>query len=301
MQRTDGARPGWRRGGIAGVVLAGVLLRPMDLGAAQPLALEDVIARVSAYVWTFVEEFSTVVTEEDYRQSNFSRSRTDPVRVQLRSEFLLVRIAGADAWTGFRDIFEVNGRRVRDRQDRLAALFIENTSTAVEQARRIVAESTRYNLGSTHRTFNIPTYALSFLLPANVTRFEFEKDGEGCGDLPSAWRIRYEEVEHPTLTRGFQNISLPSQGRFCVDPDSGTVLETEIRLSHPSVGRDVRATDASAEVRFALDANVNLWVPVEMRESYTERRGGRTSSTARYANYRKFSIAVSENTDPGPD
>ena len=301
MQRTDGARPGWRRGGIAGVVLAGVLLRPMALGAAQPLALEDVIARASAYVWTFVEEFSTVVTEEDYRQSNFSRSRTDPVRVQLRSEFLLVRIADADAWTGFRDVFEVNGQRVRDRQDRLAALFIENTSTAVEQARRIVAESARYNLGSTHRTFNIPTYALSFLLPTNATRFQFEKDGKGCGDLPSAWRIRYEEVEHPTLTRGFQNISLPSQGRFCVDAETGTVLETEIRLSHPSVGRDVRATDATAEVRFALDPNVNLWVPVEMRESYAERGGGRTSSTARYGNFRKFSIAVSENTDPDPE
>ena len=164
-----------------------------------------------------------------------------------------------------------------------------------------MAESARYNLGSTHRTFNIPTYALSFLLPTNATRFQFEKDGEGCGDLPSAWRIRYEEVEHPTLTRGFQNISLPSQGRFCVDAETGTVLETEIRLSHPSVGRDVRATDATAEVRFALDPNVNLWVPVEMRESYAERGGGRTSSTARYGNFRKFSIAVSENTDPDPE
>jgi hypothetical protein len=124
----------------------------------------------------------------------------------------------------------------------------------------------------------------------------------GCGDgHPSAWHIRYEEVATPTLTRGYQNIDLPSNGRFCIDPDAGTIFETEIELHHPSVGREVPATEAVAVVTFALNPNVGLWVPTEMRERYSARGGERTTSTARYGNYRKFSVSTSENTDPGAE
>ena len=294
MQGLEGA--GWVRG--ATLVVACFLATPAD-AAQESLTVDEVVARASAYVEVYVKELTTVVMEEDYRQSHFRRGRVNPTRTRLRSEFLLVRLGEDAAWTGFRDVFEANGQRVRDRQDRLASLFLDDTTTAVARARRIVEESSRYNLGTTSRTFNIPTYALSYLLPSNTARFRFEQDGVGCGDdHPTAWNIRYEEIVTPTLTRGFQNISLPSNGRFCIDPDAGTVFETEIELHHPSVGREVPATEAVAEVMFALNPNVGLWVPTEMRERYSERRGGRTISTARYGNYRKFSVSTSENTNP---
>jgi hypothetical protein len=238
-----------------------------------------------------------VVTEEDYRQVYFQRGRTNPTRTRLRSEFLLVRLGEDAGWTGFRDVFEVNGQRVRDRQDRLASLFLDDSTTAVARARRIVEESSRYNLGNTSRTFNIPTYALSYLLPSNAGRFRFQHEGIGCDDHPSAWNIRYAETETPTLTRGFQNISLPSKGRFCIDPVAGTVFETEITLNHPAVGREVPATEAVASVTFVSNPEVALWVPAEMRERYSQRGGARTSSTARYGNYRKFTVSTSENAD----
>ena len=120
---------------------------------------------------------------------------------------------------GFRDVFEVNARQIRDRQDRLAALFLGDTTTALAQARRIAQESARYNLGSTGRTVNVPTYALFYLHPANTSRLRFEKKGEGCADEDTAWDIRFEEVEYPTLARGFEGISLPSRGRVCLDPE----------------------------------------------------------------------------------
>ena len=233
MHRFEGA--GWVRG--ATVVVACFLATPAN-ATQESLTLEEVIARASAYVEVYVKELTNLVAEEDYRQSDFPRGRTNPRRTRLRSEFLLVRLGEDAVWTGFRDVFEVNGQRVRDRQDRLASLFLDDTTTAVARARRIVEESSRYNLGTTSRTFNIPTYALSYLLPSNTKRFRFEQDGVGCGDdHPAAWQIRYEEIATPTLTRGFQNISLPSNGRFCIDPHAGTVFETEITLNHPSVGR----------------------------------------------------------------
>ena len=295
MRVTHGVRHGW--GTRAGVLLAlvGAVLQPAAPAAQEPITVDVVVARAAAYVENFVEALSTVVMEEDYQQTYFAPGQTSLSHARLVSEFLLVQVGGQ--WLGFRDVFEVNGRQIRDRQDRLAELFLGDTTTALAQARRISQESSRYNLGSTGRTFNVPTYALFYLHPENIRRFHFEKDGEGCADEDSAWEIRFEEVEYPTLTRGFQNIDLPSHGRFCLDPDTGRVIETQLELRHPAVGNDRSATEASARVRFALEPGLNLWVPVEMRESYSERGGGSTNSTARYRNYRQFSVTVSENPD----
>lgn len=287
-------------------LLGGALMAPPSLAGPsgtertaqlEAPSLDDVLERAAAYVGRFVEQLSTVVMEEDYRQNFFSGGRSNPVRLRLVSEFLLVQVPGDAAWIGFRDVFEVDGQRVRDRQDRLASLFLGGTTVALNQARRISEESARYNLGTTGRTFNVPTYALFYLHPDNVARFEFEPDGEGCGNNRDAWKIRFEEVALPTLTRGLEGIDLPSRGRFCVDPSNGRVIETELELHHPSIsGRP--ATDASATVTFGPAPDLDLWVPVEMRERYTEGGGRwRTNSTATYRGFRQFSVSVSENTD----
>ncbi len=285
----------------AGPVVAALALSLSTLAfpshvAAQP-TLDLVLSRTTAYVERFVEQLSTVVMEEDYRQSFFSGGRSNPTRLRLVSEFLLLRLDDDTAWVGFRDVFEVNGQRVRDRQDRLASLFMGNRTQALEQARRISRESARYNLGSTGRTMNVPTYALFFLHPANINRFAFEADGENCADQRGAWRIRFEEVEYPTLTRGLQGIDLPADGRICVDPSTGRVLETELALHHPGLGGRP-ATEASATVRFGAAPDVELWVPVEMRESYSEGGGRRrTNSTATYRDFRQFQVSVEENPE----
>ena len=233
--------------------------------------------------------------QEEYRQTSFGNGRGAATQTKLVSEFLLMRVQGVGDWIGFRDVLEVDGRQVRDRQDRLAALFLGDTATALAQARRIAKESSRYNLGSTGRTVNVPTYALFYLHPVNTRRLRFEKEDEGCGDDDTAWVVGFEEVERPTLARGFENIDLPSRGRFCLDPVSGRVLETEFELHHPSAGRRRLATDAKVSVTFALEPRLNLWVPAQMRETYSERGGGSTRATARYRNYRQFSVTVSES------
>ena len=298
MRDTHNVRQRWVGCAAALLAAAGVTLHTAALPAQEPLTVDEVIARAAAYVEDFVEQLSTVVMEEDYRQTFYRRpAQRDGIETRLVSEFLLMRVQGVGEWVGFRDVFEVNGRQIRDRQDRLATLFLGDATTALAQAQRIAQESARYNLGSTGRTFNVPTYALFFLHPSNTRRFRFEKAGEGCADENTAWDIRFEEIEYPTLTRGFEGVSLPSHGRFCLDPMSGRVIETQLELYHPSTGFGRPATDAMATVRFALEPRLNLWVPLEMRERYSERIGGSTSSTARYRNYRQFSVTVYEGTD----
>lgn len=74
--------------------------------------------------------------------------------------------AGDDGgWLPFRDVFEVDGRRLRDRDDRLVRLLLHPSRSSTERAQRIMAESTRYNLGRITRTINIPTLGVILLKP----------------------------------------------------------------------------------------------------------------------------------------
>jgi hypothetical protein len=294
---------------VIGAIIAAVL--PAGLVGAQGTPrLDDVIGRAAAYVAEYVDELSNVVMEEDYRQTYYRDYSATASHSQLVSEFLLMRVEEEGQWVGFRDVVELNGRELENRGSRLVSLFVDDRtsiggeSSALARARRISEESARYNMGGTHRTFNVPTYPLLFLHPANLDRFYFERmrtDREGCGGAATARNVRFEEVAYPTMTRGFGDIDLPTRGRFCIDPESGRVLETELALNHPRVGGDRPATEATARVTFGLESRLNLWVPVEMRDSVSEAGGSRMVSTARYRNYRQFDVIVSENTDPPPD
>ena len=112
--------------------------------------------------------FSNVVAEEHYEQrtsSNVLRGShggSQPTSRTLVSDFLLVKLSGQDVWLPFRDVFEVDGKPVRDRQDRLTKLFLQPAATALQQAEQIVAESARYNIGVA-RNINIPVLALTVL------------------------------------------------------------------------------------------------------------------------------------------
>ncbi len=294
-------RAALRTGLLAAAVGLGL---PATLPAAQERpALDEVIGRASAYVASYVDELANVVMEEDYRQTYYRDNSAAPAHSQLVSEFLLMRVDDGQ-WVGFRDALEINGRKLEDRGDRLTALLADGRTSAIAQARRITEESARYNLGETGRTFNVPTYSLFFLHPANVDRFHFERlrtGRAGCAGVETGWEVSFQEVSYPTIARGFQGISLPARGRFCLDPASGRVVETEFELHHPEIRGERPATDAAARVTFGLEPRLNLWVPVEMRDSISGDDGRRMVGTARYRNYRQFDVTVSENTDPPAD
>ena len=295
-------RPAFRAVALAAVLGAGLSAAPSR--AQDGAGLDAVISRAAAYVAAYVDELSNVVMEEDYRQTYYRDYNGVPARSQLVSEFLLMRVDDGGQWVGFRDVVELNGREIENRGNRLVSLLSDGRAGAVAQAHRISEESARYNLGETGRTFNVPTYSLFFLHPANVDRFRFERmraGRAGCGGVDTAWDVSFQEVSYPTLARGFQGISLPARGRFCLDPASGRVIETEFELNHPEVRGQRPATEASARVTFGLEPRLNLWVPVEMRDSVEEDDGRRLVGTARYRNYRQFDVTVTENADAPPD
>src|SRR5688572_1388714 len=95
----------------------------------QPPSTDELLARASKYVATFLDRFSNVVTEEQYAQDMVS-NRTAMAAIRgggrlaqpttrhrdLKSDFLLVKPSETDGWLPFRDVFEVDGEPVRDRE-----------------------------------------------------------------------------------------------------------------------------------------------------------------------------------------
>ena len=193
-------------------------------------ALLRALERIGEVVTGYVRDLSSVVAEERYEQATYRGTRTDKVRV-LRSDFLLLKAQNGDGWTPFRDVFEVDGRPVRDREERLKKLFLEKPETALQEALRIKEESVRYLLGdgNTKSNVNWPTLALEFLLPSNQWRFDMRRGAEETVEGIRAWRIDYNETAIPTLILTYDRLNVPARGSFWVDPATGRVLKTTLQ------------------------------------------------------------------------
>jgi len=107
-------------------------------------SLEELLQRAGNHVRGYQREIPAIVAQEDYTQ-RFIVEPSIQVR-HLRSDFLTIR-DDVEGWIGFRDVYEVDGRPVRDRTDRLTKLFLAPHPDSQSQARRIAEESARFNLG----------------------------------------------------------------------------------------------------------------------------------------------------------
>jgi hypothetical protein len=269
----------------------------------SPVTLNDLLARAGAYVTDFDAGFSHVVAEEHYEQRTSvnvlrgAHGGEQPAVRTLVSDFLLVKLPDQNVWLPFRDVFEVDGKPVRGRQDRLTKLFLQPAATAVQQAEQIVAESARYNIGVT-RNINIPVLALTVLGQRYQPRFEFSHLKEDRKAGSGVWSIEYIERARPTLIRGAGGIDLITQGRLWIEASTGRVVKTELVNSE----RNMRATITTT---YRFDSAFNLNVPVEMHEEYLLLSSGVSApvtGTATYSNFRRFSVEVDERIrKDGPD
>lgn len=288
-------------------VAAALLLALPATGYAQAPELAELLVLAGDYVTRFSETMSGAVAEERYDQSTtlpaapgtsrFPSEAGERIRRRLRSDYLLVRPVGADRYYGFRDVFEVDGRPVRDREQRLSELFLSPSASANAQIQGILRDSARYNIGDVRRNFNVPTLALLFLAPEYRPRFRFERvadDEPSLGlERPAVeaelWVVEYREEWPTTLIRGRGRSNLPAAGRFWIEFGTGRVLASEITVEDS----ELRAVIA---VRYALDAGLGHLAPAEMRERYENRRQrSRVDGTATYSGFRRFQVQVTES------
>jgi hypothetical protein len=295
------------------LVFAVAMVTAVGGGAvAQPTsAVSDLLDKATAYVSEYEKTLSLLVSEEYYVQEirrplnpGTNLSRANPgggmqggdvrSRRVLRSDYLLVQLGPGAGWMPFRDVFELDARAVRDREDRLAKLFLSNEAARFELADRLMEESTRHNLGNVQRTINIPTLALMFVHPRVRERFAFTADGEDLVDGRPVQRVRYRETAKPTLIKTTRGRDLVLEGQLWIDAETGAVVKTALTAADPAV----RAT---VTVTFRRDEKLGIWAPERMDEYYKAYNAlDEIFATATYSNVRQFQVSTDERIRKPP-
>ena len=298
---------------VAGCVLAGLLATEpaaQELTAAVPVPLALILSRAATYVEVYASRLSGLVMEESYVQdveqiNRFgyrTNTRGGVAHRRLRSDLLLVRPEGSDAWMQFRDVFEVDGKPLRDRNDRLEKLFLQPSKSTAAQAEKIVKESARYNIGDIERTINLPLLAMTVLDRRLQPNFQFRIDGPtedvklpksaAFAGRPGALIVSFNETQVRTMIATPQGKNLRSHGRFWFAMPDAQVLMTEL-------GVDDFSLSATIHVAYERKPGLAVAVPVEMHELYVNHlNSSKVEGSATYSNFREFNVKVDEQIAP---
>ena len=226
---------------------------------------------------------SSIYRTSSSRDGNLRASPRDqrPTQLhrELKSDFLLVPAPGADGLVEFRDVFEVDGKPVRDREDRLTRLFLQRSPIDRRSDSNHRVESARYNIGSVYRDMNTPTLPLLFLDVRYQSRFKFKRFERHR----AAARTRLDQVSTLYAAAGTVGRRVPGNrertpsfsehrsvatcgSRAILDrPATGRVLMSEVIVSDPVM----RAT---IDVAYQNAPDIDLLIPIEMRERYENNR-----------------------------
>ncbi len=279
--------------GAVGAVEAPEPIAPPPAVKAEP---QEILPRMRAYVAEYEKALAGIVAEESYQQMFSQRTASYPApprltRRELKSEIGFAWFPEPGMWFGFRDVLEVDGKAVPDRQARLEQLFVERRFPSEQQLSRVAEASARFNIGPARRNFNVPTLTLLVASPDNAGRCSFELRGYDVIDGVRVALVAFTETASPTIiTR--EGHDWRSRGLLWVEPESGRIHRTDLQLS-----------DRDMEMRlttwFGLDERLDLMVPVRMREmyDYPERADAYVEATAAYSNVRRFRVETTGDAD----
>jgi hypothetical protein len=283
----------------AWLVLAAVVLTSTGVLDARQALAPEILAKAAAHVQRFIAGMSHVVAVETYeqaQQTNGMRAVTLSTR-RTRADLLVLPI-GESGWVPFRDVYEVDGQRVRDRDDRLTRLLAHFDAQAMEQAVAISNESARFNLnpGFVDRTINTPVTALMFLQAENQNRSSFSTDGRATIGKVACEIVSFVEQRTPSLIQSPYAITV--RGRFWIEPATGAVLRSELRANAALTENGTQMVRAVVTVNYALDRKLGIWVPATMDETYDVgisgqiTRGQSLNGHAEYSGFRTFGVTT---------
>jgi hypothetical protein len=262
-------------------VVIAVLLFSSHADAQSP-KVDELIPRATAYAHYFIEHFANVVAEETYAQEI-----TVPRRKRvLVSDFLLVRYPGDELWQAFRDVAEVDGKPVRDREERMMKLFLQPSSNALRRAAEIAGASARHNLidiGS----INNPLLVMAFLQRQYADRFRFNLAGLDKDLGPDVRTVRFVEFRQPTLLKWNANTDMSSRGLVWVEEGTGRIVKTQLQLG--GVRYPIRVTTT-----YKFDEELGINVPTMMEDWYPQGTG-EFRGEATYGKFRRFEIKTDES------
>ena len=263
-------------------VLMGAGLLPLRAQEKVDTSLPALLDRLGRYVDQYEQDLAVVVSEELYHQDVTTLNGMFGDKRALRSDLAITKV-GDVGWIAWRDVFEVDGKPVHDRDDRLTKLILKPTGDSKEQMNKLVAESARLNVGWVNRNINVPTMVLQFAKVAEQHRSEFKRGATlQIGDI-EAREIRFQEKKLPRMIQTRDGAA--ASGKFWIEEATGRVLRTELRVATGS-------TTASVIVAYEFQPKIKLWLPTLMNERYATPRQPVITGRATYQNFRQFGVNV---------
>ena len=272
--------------------------------------LDAALTAAAGYIEQYEQRISAIGAEEQYEQAMTGTlaqpgegsvfrpalgNRTGGVATRKTRANIMTISLGTRGWVSFRDVFELDGRPVRDRDERLSRILQNVTPDSLEQARQIAAESARYNLEpeAVDRTINVPMTALLYLRAANQGRLAFRLGKSERIAGVNCTVLQFSEQGRPRLIRTSDDA--PANGTVWIDmAGGGRILKTELRIE--SAGAPRQIVRMRTAVTYAKVDKLDLWVPAVMDETY-ELSATRQILTghATYSDFREFKVTTSQD------
>ena len=246
----------------------------------SPPSQKAVMARAAAFVERYSEQLPHLVATETMSQQLTRKLRflIENVGRQSIAELGWVPVADVHEVIGVRDVVEVDGQRVGASGQRLVDLLHRPGGGTWAEARAILDEGARYNLGPGSRNFNLPTVVVYFLQADRQPRFRWTRRSAASAPL---WEIEFRERSRPTVIRTGDGRSVNSRGKVWVETATGNVVRTRLDMK-------VDGTIYAIDTRFEYVAPMDLVLPVALDERYETGDGTIVTGAATYGNYRRF-------------
>jgi hypothetical protein len=199
-------------------------------GGADGPALSDLLAKAGQYVGRYDHDFDQVSAEEEWTQKLFRHRNQQILQVRkLQSDLTFMHPGGDLRWIEYRDAWNVDGKPVHERDERLAKLFGTLRQDSYVKAQKIADDSAAYNV-RTLGSFDSPTLALVFLQPDNQSRFKWKRKGKSTIAGVTAWAVDFEETGKPTFIGDAGGNDFVSKGTVWIGEADGALLKSENRL-----------------------------------------------------------------------
>jgi hypothetical protein len=260
-------------------IVAALPLLALSIGLqAQTDPVAALVGKSTEYVERYEARLAAVVCEERQRQIVVNSAGVTQKERELVSDLLLVKVSKKTQI--FRDVIRVDGKPVRDRQERLRKLFLSGGRDAVRQAQAISHESDRYNIGFRRgiETLLIP---LAILHADQASGFHF---------VPASGGLAFEEFRSPSMIRHVDDNGphdMLLRGTLDVAAD-GAISGASLLAEHPTFR-------LAMTIKYALDPGTELLVPTESHERYqTPKSKDQLDVYATYSNFRQFQVKTEE-------
>ena len=282
---------------VAGALISLGIAAPSAQAPRLDVSEKALTSAAVNYVTEYEKQFAFLIADEEYRQTLFDADGRKSKTRLIKAELFLTYLPADGEWIAVRDVIEVDGEPVKDRED-LRALLAKRDQ--IRLVKELTSRNARYNLGRVERNFNEPTLPLLLLDAKRTPRIKFDRKRVTREDDVTLAVLAFEEREPPTLVATPNEGAVRAKGEFLLDAATGTVRRTLFQLTRPGI-------DVKLETAYVKDEKLKLWLPSVFTERYQSGSnigGIRLSSyaarasrelvecEAKYTNYRRFEVTA---------